>query len=628
MLRFFIAPRCSWLLEIRKKGGLVSRHGRTSVPKKQSVSRTDICVPVDHLRKALIRVGMMTALGYFVVACAAGNHSAVPSLQTQSDNEVSGAHGQPRPVPFSVARNDRGTHRRRPQFANQAPDTIDLCILAQQGAIWPCTVQNQVGGIGWTYPAIPSGASVAWSTPAASDGVTFNVSPTTTTTAPYNTYLSISVGPNASIGDNYTATGSVTVSAGSDASFCQNNFCGTTTYTTTYETLCSVSQNHCPVLGIYDEDGTGCPSTCPQIAGSPPPSTNTIVGEQINVVASPIPNTGTGSYTLSNPQWTVPTDTIKSWDYPSFDGNAPTMLASNDSELGTAQPSFYWDIPGEQDLIVQGTLTRADGEEISYPVSNAKFNATVPTGVKIASSGNGPVNPVIVSGTLPTSQAGIAMQYGLDPSGDAATIALAGITFDFAATAPALGSGLLVGAQLVNNCATVIKNNNSVPGQAGNGLAYYGSDNTNGFYLDTDSFYQDPVTVSAGKSMTLSPMIDNPRETNDAPWTNETQFTVDEQFEMYFLYEPNGNGAAKGNSIWVPLGYLTWGWDGVMSQKAPDAWTFTTGSSAPRVSVIETGQDFPTWPKVYLGGQNAPDYSSPIPNCSNSGSPMLRRRRN
>ena len=85
----------------------------------------------------------------------------------------------------------------------------------------------------------------------------------------------------------------------------------------------------------------------------------------------------------------------------------------------------------------------------------------------------------------------------------------------------------------------------------------------------------------------------------DAPYyaafdVDSTSYSVSDQFKMYLLYKPPGTG-----SMFVPLGYFSWGWSASASRPLHGAWSAPSGSgSGPTWTETAT---HPEWSVVASG---------------------------
>ena len=104
------------------------------------------------------------------------------------------------------------------------------------------------------------------------------------------------------------------------------------------------------------------------------------------------------------------------------------------------------------------------------------------------------------------------------------------------------------------------------------------------FWLDNSQFY------NSGNGLTDTPVPPGAIPFEDNPGVGSLLgidgfVTVTDQFKTYLVFKPDGD------SIWITLGIVTWGWS------ASEDWWMFTGST-----VINPGyspsDDFPVWPRI------------------------------
>jgi hypothetical protein len=65
-------------------------------------------------------------------------------------------------------------------------------------------------------------------------------------------------------------------------------------------------------------------------------------------------------------------------------------------------------------------------------------------------------------------------------------------------------------------------------------------------------------------------------------------------FSLYLMFQPSGN------SIWVPLSKISWGWDGIaQSTNGGNTWTMTSGAPAVVNPSGAMTTNFPEWSNVF-----------------------------
>jgi hypothetical protein len=441
-----------------------------------------------------------------------------PGSQTLAQNTA------PKPVHL-----DKKYSRRKPLELSPGPpegDTNDECTTVPSG--WECVIQNGTNTDGAFYwPTDPSGLTITWTAPATTDSVTFSPTTFTTTTPPYQYNYTETASSTASIGNNYTASVGYTISG--PASYCQTNFCGTSSVPTYLQVSCSLSLGHCPQIDIRDQDLGAL------VSASPPPLTATVVGEQQNLKVEYESGTGQGSgYSVQSspvPTWTVGGLLFASYALGSTGtppNTAPSPMPYPSSNLANVTlPPFYWLSTGTNSLSVSAVLkgTAGSGTETSDVTANAKYQVKAPTG-SVLNGTPGSVRVVVTK-----------TQARLVTGG-----ATKGMLWNFSATAPADGSGMLNATRVINACRTAVIS----------GTTDYQSLNTNGhFYLDNTELYADnSTTIAAGVSATWT---DSDSPSTSCPITSSS-IAANDTFNTTFLYKPDGVGLGSGNGVWVPLG--------------------------------------------------------------------------
>ena len=360
--------------------------------------------------------GLFIASIIFVAACSATTYS--PPQATSNSKLSAPSLTMAREI---FGKTFRHTDVIRPEYAD--PDSVDDCTIPNN--LGTCVVQGENSPQNLFYSTEPSGATFTFTGPGVIDGVSQVPNTFTTSTAPYDYYFTLQAASNAPIGNAYTSTTRITVTA--PQSYCQNNFCGTYTISPDFQVSCSVPLNTCPAIQIKDADLNKI------VSGSPAPMTSAVVGDQQNVSYSHISGTGAAaSYSTGAGTWVIGGNPIKS--YPIGIASAPATspttaaLAAIDLNKISVTP-FFWMSPGTNIVSVTGQLTGnlgSNGSEVAYPQANADYVVAAPTNVSIkASSVAGPqsiVSPPTVSlqlGNYPNLPAGIVFNFSATvPSGD------------------------------------------------------------------------------------------------------------------------------------------------------------------------------------------------------------------
>ena len=217
------------------------------------------------------------------------------------------------------------------------------------------------------------------------------------------------------------------------------------------------------------------------VSGSPPPTQSTVVGKQQQLAMAYQTGTGTGSYTASKWQWTIPDDPVAS--YNAMQGEAPVPLSSPQATASTSP--FYWTWPGwwdpyeTQTINAQMTLTRSDGQEIGDVSSSAVYNVYTPSSISMGYSTNEvQVGKYFADSTVPWLSLGT--QTNPPSSG--------GIIWDLSAAAPPVGAGNFALVQLINRTI-------SPPFNGTNGIAE----------LDGCQIYSPAIHAGENSTATLQP---------------------------------------------------------------------------------------------------------------------------
>jgi hypothetical protein len=139
----------------------------------------------------------------------------------------------------------------------------------------------------------------------------------------------------------------------------------------------------------------------------------------------------------------------------------------------------------------------------------------------------------------------------------------------------------------------------------GFGSLFYLNNNTGGYLLDNDPFYN-TVGGAVGTAATNSPVaIDSP---NTIPYgtagagddpnigiLSASFVSPADSFKTYLVFNPD---PALAGNIWVTLGRVDWGWSGYAAFDIPTAkWLLITGST--NSPAYTNTDEFPVWPSIY-----------------------------
>jgi hypothetical protein len=463
--------------------------------------------------------------------------------------------------------------------AAAASDTIDECIAPAAPACAP-----QSAGLKFTIdiPYAPSGLTVTYSATTLPKGITASFSPLTTKTAPYTTTETLTFSKNA------TVTNQALEQVDAD--------CGATYYCypaqAQFEVECSLAYKTCPELQISDAN-----QKSPIVSGSPPPTTNTVVGYQIDATVAYKAGTGTGSYgAVAGIDWTVSGNPIG--DY-GRDGKPPQPFTG--SKTAPNVKFYYYQPSSAQPLAVRGKLTRSDSQEIADPKTEALYNVQTPDAA-IAFSGATPgVHVVRVLNTL-------AYPYAL------AFTNAAGIGFDvrYDVTDAKGYGGEISETQLVDASTERCDSRTIVHTPAGPMLDHSVD------YPESPPAGAGPITVGTTWQATDTPSQPLLRQLHTVARSDA--------FTSYFMYKPDMHG------IWVTLQTVDWAWYGTAARTTgPNEWclggTVRCSAHAPPgwyIGAPTATTSFPMWSGTLLAATPC-GLSAPSATRSKAGeTPMVR----
>jgi hypothetical protein len=321
-----------------------------------------------------------------------------------------------------------------------------------------------------------------------------------------------------------------------------------------------------------------------------------VVGAPINLAITTTPST----YVVPIPQ--VAPYNIWSWRGTSAAGTYDQTYASGSwtpVNVGV-NPNLYWmfsDITGNYgNPSVVYVLAEVPGNVQPDTVDKFEGTGSVPVTYHVL----GPTNvsmtaqtgPVLV-GPYPDPTSSPALHLGMPPLTQCpATLGSPppGILYKLQAKAPAGPAGWISAIQLIKLTA-------SMTPKAGVTPAPTQPPSTNGFVLDSYGSvfygnYRDQVNPGQTKQWCLP---DSPGTILAPDWAS---YTRSDQFEDWFVYEPN-----IANSIWVPIGYITWSWAGSTMQNANGTWAppsnVTTPNPTFQYPLPYAQVPFPTWTGHY-----------------------------
>lgn len=341
---------------------------------------------------------------------------------------------------------------------------------------------------------------------------------------------------------------------------------------------CSVYFNNCPILEIVDVLRDVVIS--PPDPHTSPTAQTTIIGKKVHLEVRIKEGSGSETYELgNNPLWTVEghQDTSIVEDYDLKDGELELLPETLEDE----EIEYYYVVPNDgYDIEVEAEVQAAS---VNHKVTTeASFNVDGPTNLSMTSvtaSGGPSIGPV-------ASAPGTWLRFGIKstPLGPLT----AGIGWTFTASMPSGDNGHVVGTQLAKS-ATI-----RLPPRP--------SPNTSGAYwLDACPTYGDATAQQGMQYQWIQE--DSPAALLAA---QDTLVSAADTLKMHFMYRPAGQ-----ESIWVPIGRMTWFWNATARRTGPQAadWDMVFESA----SVNPTGttaSEFPVWPEVFLEPDDPDDCGS------------------
>jgi hypothetical protein len=279
-------------------------------------------------------------------------------------------------------------------------------------------------------------------------------------------------------------------------------------------------------------------------------STNTpefCVGQQVTFAAGW--NSGTPPFTNAIYHWHLPGDYVNSFSYP-CDTCSLDYTIDPDQLTNSTTSCWYVDKPGGACSIGM-SLQFANGQIVPIAAAGS-FKVYKPT---VNFTPEPPFTPMVTNGLLELGDSGTGMM-------------------DFNATVQSKYSGNVNWTQLINRY-----------GEYGPLPLWYTT--THGSYwLDTSQFYNDEGNTRVNPNGSIG-FNDSPAIQSRLLYAN-----MSDSFQTYLVFKPDGD------SIWVTLGMVNWGWSG-------DALYFTSGwelDSSSVTSPTYTDSDaFPAWSQTYTG---------------------------
>ena len=289
---------------------------------------------------------------------------------------------------------------------------------------------------------------------------------------------------------------------------------------------------------------------------------NKIVGQKVELSVRSKP----AGHTVTNIRWTIsgtapgtrPASSVKSYAMALAKTDLPVLLQNADLQ-GQALDFFWVTVHGEGAQTV-GVQADVDGAPKQAQVA---FNVSCPT-LDSFTSVTGPID----IGTPWSAQRELYCGTPANP----------GINYTGKMTPPAGGAGEMKFTQILQ--AAITRTPTAGPRQTWT---------IPDWWLDIDDPYaaHGPFAVTASTQATQSDN-DSPGSPLQAGFTNNM---VTMSFKLYLLYKPAG-----ADSIWVPLGLLSWGWSGeARSTNAGATWTKISGAHATANPTGAKSAEFPAW---------------------------------
>jgi hypothetical protein len=335
----------------------------------------------------------------------------------------------------------------------------------------------------------------------------------------------------------------------------------------TVHVLCNYRLERCPELEIVD-------LVKDSVVSAPKPRQDTFIGRPMKLRVRHKAGTGTGQYTLVDGMWTLYGQVVKSYD---ISTGVLTPLTGPDANNSL---SYYYVVSNntsEYPIQVEAVLQRSDGA-LSSPRTSARYRAAGPSTIRMVTTPNpeGPSvgwwNPNI-----------LALKYGNEFP------APVGIIFSFSAVMPNGDNGYLAATQLVNTVGAYTVAPGATPPLPEPPY------NTNGTYwLDSC-----PLYGPASQSMMFGPTVWADADSPYAALTSQlATVSRSDAFRMFFMYRPSGS-----ESIWVPLGNLSWRWKGKTARVNYDpddiflrnGWTKPTEAEWAADLAGQLSSEFPRW---------------------------------
>ncbi len=274
----------------------------------------------------------------------------------------------------------------------------------------------------------------------------------------------------------------------------------------------------------------------------------------------------------SNFAWSVDGSAISNYVVATDSSSAQVLPLA---QTNSSTVNFYWVSGGQQN--VSCTVVLPNGMKAT---GKAGFNVQKPT-VNSFTSTTGP----IVVGNAWTD---LELSCG--------TPSTVGIIYTAQITAPAAVGGQLKFTQTTNGDFQRTHTNNVTDSLV-----------VPAWWLDNHDPYggqgHGPYNIVAGMQLSMSD--------NDSPGVPlqigfKTMDAIIDDFGLYLMFKPSGN------SIWVPLSKINWGWSGI-AQSSDGGVTWTKASGAQDVTNPSGANttNFPEWSSVFKNGQYPPWHQDP-----------------
>jgi hypothetical protein len=298
-------------------------------------------------------------------------------------------------------------------------------------------------------------------------------------------------------------------------------------------------------------------------------TTNTvIVGQQVNNLQAVLDHSLPAA---SNFSWSVSSYAISNYVEAGDSSSAHVLPLV---QTNNATISYYWVNGGQKNVTCSVLLNNG-----SIVTGSASFVVQSPTVNNFTST----TGPIVVGNSFGS------LQLPFGTNGPSNTFGTPGINYTAQITTPPSIGGQLKFMQTLTADFQETFTNNSTESLIASGWWLDGADPYGG------STYG-PYTISGGTTFTMG--------NNDSPGAYllsgyKKMNVITNNFSLFLMFEPSGN------STWVPLSEISWGWTAIaQSTNGGVTWTKTSGSSNAVNPSGSTTTNFPEWSNVYTPNVN------------------------